>query len=223
VERNPCKGGSGNEKAHRVGWAFARDLVAWDGIELSGRRALHAALENVHLDFLRFLLQCRVATQATHLRRLKNQARMDFTTVGGNEILETPGAPRLPSFPLVTEHCRPRKPPATLELRSLGISRKVVQTRPFSPAPIEAGPPFSKPKPARTAFVAVPKVVSVIDFAAYFLGKLRRSDLMERSGMGPAAVTRDIALYRELAPSNWTSTALARSTSPVPNLSHSLS
>lgn len=44
--------------------------------------------------------------------------------------------------------------------------------------------------------------LSYIDFAAYFLGKLRRSDVMERFGTGPAAVTRDITLYRELAPAN---------------------
>lgn len=44
--------------------------------------------------------------------------------------------------------------------------------------------------------------LSYIDFAAYFLGKLRRSDVMERFGTGPAAATRDITLYRELAPAN---------------------
>ncbi|MCY1542578.1 hypothetical protein D9M68_783340 [compost metagenome] len=44
---------------------------------------------------------------------------------------------------------------------SLTFSRKVAQTRPFLPAPIEAGPPFSNPNPARTAFVVVPRVVSV--------------------------------------------------------------
>lgn len=44
--------------------------------------------------------------------------------------------------------------------------------------------------------------LSYIDFAAYFLGKLRRSDVTERFGTGPAAATRDIALYRELAPAN---------------------
>src|SRR5690606_4615487 len=36
----------------------------------------------------------------------------------------------------------------------------------------------------------------------YFLGDIGRSDLVERFGIGEAAATRDITLYRELAPSN---------------------
>lgn len=44
--------------------------------------------------------------------------------------------------------------------------------------------------------------LAYIDFTAYFLGKLRRSDVSDRFGTGPAAATRDIALYRELAPKN---------------------
>ena len=41
-----------------------------------------------------------------------------------------------------------------------------------------------------------------IDFRLYFLGQLRRLDLQERFGIAPAAATRDIALYKDLAPSN---------------------
>ncbi|QTO45988.1 transcriptional regulator [Burkholderia latens] len=41
-----------------------------------------------------------------------------------------------------------------------------------------------------------------IDFKLYFLGELRRSDVVERFETGPAGATRDIALYREIAPEN---------------------
>lgn len=46
------------------------------------------------------------------------------------------------------------------EAYSLTFRRKVAQMRPFLPAPIEAGPPFSNPKPARTALVVVSRVAS---------------------------------------------------------------
>lgn len=41
-----------------------------------------------------------------------------------------------------------------------------------------------------------------IDFSLYFLGELRRTDLAGKFETGPAGATRDIALYRELAPNN---------------------
>ena len=41
-----------------------------------------------------------------------------------------------------------------------------------------------------------------IDFRAYFLGEIGRSDLVARFGIGEAAATRDITLYRELVPAN---------------------
>ncbi|MDM0012465.1 WYL domain-containing protein [Variovorax sp. J22P168] len=44
--------------------------------------------------------------------------------------------------------------------------------------------------------------LSYIDFRLYFLGELRRSDLVGRFGTGPAGATRDIAQYREAAPGN---------------------
>jgi len=44
--------------------------------------------------------------------------------------------------------------------------------------------------------------LSHIDFRAYFLGEVGRSDLVSRFGIGEAAATRDITLYRELAPKN---------------------
>lgn len=44
--------------------------------------------------------------------------------------------------------------------------------------------------------------LSHIDFKLYFLGELRRADVVERFETGPAGATRDIALYREIAPEN---------------------
>lgn len=44
--------------------------------------------------------------------------------------------------------------------------------------------------------------LAYIDFALYFLGELRRSDLAEKFETGPSGATRDIAIYRELAPEN---------------------
>ncbi len=44
--------------------------------------------------------------------------------------------------------------------------------------------------------------LSHIDFRTYFLGEIGRSDLVARFGIGEAAATRDITLYRELAPVN---------------------
>ncbi len=44
--------------------------------------------------------------------------------------------------------------------------------------------------------------LAYIDFRVYFLGELRRLDLTERFQTGPAGATRDIAMYRNLAPEN---------------------
>lgn len=41
-----------------------------------------------------------------------------------------------------------------------------------------------------------------IDFSLYFLGELRRLELADKFETGPSGATRDIALYRELAPNN---------------------
>lgn len=41
-----------------------------------------------------------------------------------------------------------------------------------------------------------------IDFRLYFLGELGRSDITKRFETAPAGATRDIALYREIAPDN---------------------
>jgi len=44
--------------------------------------------------------------------------------------------------------------------------------------------------------------LTFIDFRLYFLGELRRADLVDRFLTGAAGSTRDIATYRELAPEN---------------------
>lgn len=44
--------------------------------------------------------------------------------------------------------------------------------------------------------------LSYIDFKLYFLGELRRSDMVGRFETGPAGATRDIAQYREIASEN---------------------
>ncbi len=44
--------------------------------------------------------------------------------------------------------------------------------------------------------------LSYIDFRLYFLGEVGRPDLANRFGIAPAAATRDLALYREVASKN---------------------
>lgn len=44
--------------------------------------------------------------------------------------------------------------------------------------------------------------LAYIDFRLYFMGEVGRPDLASRFGVAPAAATRDLALYREVAPKN---------------------
>jgi predicted DNA-binding transcriptional regulator YafY len=44
--------------------------------------------------------------------------------------------------------------------------------------------------------------LAYIDFRLYFLGEIGRPDLIDRFGVAPAGATRDLALYREVAPKN---------------------
>lgn len=44
--------------------------------------------------------------------------------------------------------------------------------------------------------------LSYLEFCLYFLGEVRRADMMARFDCAPAVVTRDIAAYRQLAPAN---------------------
>jgi hypothetical protein len=61
-------------------------------------------------------------------------------------------------------------------------------------------------QPNRAVLERLPQVqrerLSHIDFKLYFLGELRRTDVADRFGTGPAAATRDIAQYKELASAN---------------------
>lgn len=44
--------------------------------------------------------------------------------------------------------------------------------------------------------------LSHIDFKLFFLGEVRRADVVERFETGPAGATRDIAQYKDIAPEN---------------------
>ncbi|OGT88616.1 MAG: WYL domain-containing protein [Gammaproteobacteria bacterium RIFOXYA12_FULL_61_12] len=44
--------------------------------------------------------------------------------------------------------------------------------------------------------------LAFIEFRLWFLGEVRRPDLMDRFGIAPAVATRDLAAYREMAPDN---------------------
>lgn len=44
--------------------------------------------------------------------------------------------------------------------------------------------------------------LTYLEFRLYFMGEVGRPDLFSRFGLAPAGATRDIALYRELAPKN---------------------
>ncbi|HEB93387.1 MAG TPA: WYL domain-containing protein [Gammaproteobacteria bacterium] len=57
--------------------------------------------------------------------------------------------------------------------------------------------------------------LSHIDFRAWFIGQVGRSGLVARFGMGDAAATRDLALYRELAPQNLTYNAKTKIYTPA--------
>lgn len=61
--------------------------------------------------------------------------------------------------------------------------------------------------------------LSHIDFKLYFLGELRRADVVERFETGPAGATRDIALYKEIAPENLVLDGATKSYRPSPNFS----
>lgn len=58
--------------------------------------------------------------------------------------------------------------------------------------------------------------LAFIEFRLYFLGDVRRQDLMDRFGIAPAAATRDFALYRELYPANMTLEGRSKTYIPTP-------
>ncbi|SFN44428.1 Predicted DNA-binding transcriptional regulator YafY, contains an HTH and WYL domains [Formivibrio citricus] len=49
---------------------------------------------------------------------------------------------------------------------------------------------------------AVQERLAFIEFRLWFMGELRRADIIERFWVGPAVATRDLAQYRGLAPDN---------------------
>jgi len=59
--------------------------------------------------------------------------------------------------------------------------------------------------------------LSHIDFKLYFLGELRRADVVERFETGPAGATRDIAQYREIAPENLDLDPTTKAYRPTPD------
>ena len=61
--------------------------------------------------------------------------------------------------------------------------------------------------------------LSHIDFKLYFLGELRRADVVERFETGPAGATRDIAQYREIAPENLDLDQTTKTYRPTPAFS----
>lgn len=44
--------------------------------------------------------------------------------------------------------------------------------------------------------------LAYIDFRLYYMGEVGRPALTSRFGLAPAAATRDLAVYREIAPQN---------------------
>ena len=44
--------------------------------------------------------------------------------------------------------------------------------------------------------------LAYVEFRLYFMGEIGRPDLAGRFGVAPAGATRDLALYREIAPHN---------------------
>lgn len=59
--------------------------------------------------------------------------------------------------------------------------------------------------------------LAFIDFRLYFLGELRRLDLIDRFETGPAGATRDIAQYKEIAPENLELDNVAKLYRPTPS------
>ena len=59
-----------------------------------------------------------------------------------------------------------------------------------------------KPQRVENLSQAQRERLAYIDFRLYFFGEIGRPDLTSRFGVAPAGATRDLALYREIAPQN---------------------
>lgn len=65
-------------------------------------------------------------------------------------------------------------------------------------------PSATQPQRVESLSHAQRERLAYIDFRLYFFGEIGRPDLIERFGVAPAGATRDLALYREIAPQNIT-------------------
>lgn len=63
-------------------------------------------------------------------------------------------------------------------------------------------PDLMRPQRVESLSHAQRERLACIDFRLYFLGEIGRPDLIDRFGVAPAGATRDLALYREMAPRN---------------------
>ncbi|MDY0747948.1 WYL domain-containing protein [Paucibacter sp. R3-3] len=61
--------------------------------------------------------------------------------------------------------------------------------------------------------------LAFLELRAFFTGELRRSDIEARFGIKPAASSRDLAMYRSLAPDNLEYDAVGRCYRPSPSFS----
>ncbi|WP_329835661.1 helix-turn-helix transcriptional regulator [Stenotrophomonas geniculata] len=61
---------------------------------------------------------------------------------------------------------------------------------------------MKQPRGVESLNQALRERLAYIDFRLYFFGEVGRPDLIERFGVAPAGATRDLALYREIAPQN---------------------
>lgn len=63
-------------------------------------------------------------------------------------------------------------------------------------------PSVKQPRGVESLSHALRERLAYIDFRLCFFGEIGRPDLIERFGVAPAEATRDLALYREIAPQN---------------------
>jgi hypothetical protein len=69
---------------------------------------------------------------------------------------------------------------------------------------LDEEPSVTQPQRVERLSHAQRERLAYIDFRLYFFGEIGRPDLIERFGVAPAGATRDLALYREIAPHNIT-------------------
>jgi hypothetical protein len=69
---------------------------------------------------------------------------------------------------------------------------------------LDEEPSVTQPQRVENLSHAQRERLTYIDFRLYFFGEIGRPDLIDRFGVAPAGATRDLALYREIAPQNIT-------------------